>query len=133
VRAPRAAPPPPPAPPPARDRARLGPFSAEESARGGWGAGKHEDLVRLEASIKEVHQLFMDMALMVEMQGELLDNVEEAVSRSAEYTEQGVVQLQEAKRLQKKARKKMCCLAACFAVMLLIVLSFVTNFLIPRI
>ncbi|KAJ1477134.1 t-SNARE [Baffinella frigidus] len=93
---------------------------------------KHEDLVRLEASIREVDQLFMDMALMVEQQGELLDNIEESVSNSAEYTQQGVVQLVEAKRLQKSARKKMCCLAACFAVCLLIALSFVTNFLIPR-
>jgi len=34
----------------------------------------------------QVHQLFMDMALMVEQQGELLDNIEEMVSQSAEYT-----------------------------------------------
>ena len=35
-----------------------------------------------------MHQLFMDMALMVEQQGELLDNIEESVSNSAEYTQQ---------------------------------------------
>ncbi|EKX52376.1 hypothetical protein GUITHDRAFT_150769 [Guillardia theta CCMP2712] len=94
---------------------------------------KHEELMKLEASIREVHQLFMDMAIMVEQQGEMLDNIEELVSKSAEYTESGVEQLIQAKKLQKKARKKMCCLVVCFTVGLLIMLSFVTNFLIPRI
>ena len=40
--------------------------------------------MKLEASIREVHQLFMDMAIMVEQQGEMLDNIEELVSKSAE-------------------------------------------------
>ncbi len=41
---------------------------------------KHEELIRLETSIREVQQLFMDMAILVQDQGELLDNVEDFVS-----------------------------------------------------
>merc|ERR1712093_537533 len=34
---------------------------------------KHEDIMKLETSIKELHQLFVDMAVLVEGQGELLN------------------------------------------------------------
>ena len=40
------------------------------------------------------------------LQGELLDNIEEMVSSSAEYTESGVKELVKAKDHQKSARKK---------------------------
>mmetsp|Transcript_79543 Transcript_79543/g.116604 ORF Transcript_79543/g.116604 Transcript_79543/m.116604 type:complete len:345 (-) Transcript_79543:132-1166(-) len=87
---------------------------------------KHQDLMRLEASIKEVHQLFMDMALMVEAQGELLDNIEEMVSSSAEYTGSGVKELVKAKEIQKSARKKMCCIVVCCAILMMILMSYVS-------
>mmetsp|Transcript_29930 Transcript_29930/g.73652 ORF Transcript_29930/g.73652 Transcript_29930/m.73652 type:complete len:342 (-) Transcript_29930:34-1059(-) len=93
---------------------------------------KHEELIKLESSIREVHQLFLDMALLVEQQGELLDNIEDMVSHASTYTEAGVVQLVKAKELHKKMRKKMCCLAVCFAVTLLILITFMTNMFIPR-
>ena len=68
----------------------------------------------------------MDMAILVEQQGELLDNIEDIVSHAATYTEAGVVQLEKAKELQKKMRKKMCCLAACFAVCLMILMLWLS-------
>jgi len=89
---------------------------------------KHEELIKLESSIREVHQLFMDMAILVEQQGELLDNIEDIVSHAATYTEQGVTQLVKAKDLQKKMRKKMCCLTVCFAFGLLLLVTWVTAF-----
>lgn len=52
---------------------------------------------------------------MVEAQGALLDNIEEMVASSSEYTEQGVKQLVVAKEYQKEARKKVCIYAhVCF-------------------
>ena len=47
---------------------------------------KHEELMRLETSIREVHQLFLDMAILVEQQGELLDNIEDMVSHAAQVS-----------------------------------------------
>ena len=41
---------------------------------------RHHDLVRLQASIKELHGLFVDMALLVAKQGELIDQIEYNVS-----------------------------------------------------
>jgi len=89
---------------------------------------KHEELIKLESSIREVHQLFMDMAILVEQQGELLDNIEDIVSHASTYVESGVVQLEKAKDLQKKMRKKMCCLAVCFAVCVMILFAWVSSF-----
>ena len=37
----------------------------------------------LEASLLELHQIFLDMAVLVEAQGEMLDNIEQQVRASA--------------------------------------------------
>ena len=56
----------------------------------------------------ELHQIFLDMAVLVEAQGEMLDNIEKQVGRSVEYVQGGTAALQDAKQLQKKTRKWMC-------------------------
>lgn len=89
---------------------------------------KHEELIKLESSIREVHQLFLDMAILVEQQGELLDNIEDIVSHASTYVESGVVQLEKAKDLQKKMRKKMCFLVICFGIMALILFAWLSSF-----
>eukprot|EP01114_Cavostelium_apophysatum_P006844 TRINITY_DN1834_c0_g1_i1.p1 TRINITY_DN1834_c0_g1~~TRINITY_DN1834_c0_g1_i1.p1 ORF type:complete len:305 (-),score=69.93 TRINITY_DN1834_c0_g1_i1:50-964(-) len=71
---------------------------------------RHRDILRLEQSIKELHQLFLDMAILVEAQGELLDQIEFNVSQAAEFTGDAVKNLRKANKLQKKSRKKMCCI-----------------------
>ncbi len=50
----------------------------------------------------------------------------------SQYTEAGVVQLEKAKDLQKKVRKKMCFLAVCLSICILIGVTFVWNFFIPH-
>jgi syntaxin 1B/2/3 len=49
------------------------------------------------------------MAVLVEAQGEMLDNIERQVARSVEYVQSGTSALQDAKQLQKNTRKWMCC------------------------
>lgn len=68
---------------------------------------KHNEIVALTNSVKEVHQLFEDLARIVENQGEIIDDIEENCREASEYVEKGVENLQEARVLQKKARKKM--------------------------
>lgn len=41
---------------------------------------RHEAVVGLEKSLMELHQIFLDMAVLVEAQGEMLDNIEKQVS-----------------------------------------------------
>ena len=41
---------------------------------------RHEAVKELEKSLMELHQVFLDMAVLVEAQGEMLDNIEQQVS-----------------------------------------------------
>ena len=44
---------------------------------------RHEAVKELEKSLMELHQVFLDMAVLVEAQGEMLDNIEQQVRLSA--------------------------------------------------
>lgn len=68
---------------------------------------KHNEIVTLTNSVKEVNKLFKDMEILVNNQGELIDDIEENCRKASEYVEKGVENLHEANVLQKKARKKM--------------------------
>ena len=41
---------------------------------------RHEAVKELEKSLMELHQVFLDMAVLVEAQGEMLDNIEQQVA-----------------------------------------------------
>ncbi|KAM9734710.1 syntaxin-2-like isoform 2-T3 [Menidia menidia] len=46
---------------------------------------RHQDIVGLESSIKELHEIFADTAMLLEIQGELINNIERNVMSAAEY------------------------------------------------
>jgi t-SNARE complex subunit (syntaxin) len=63
-------------------------------------------VLTLEQSVAELHQMFLDFALLTEQQGELLDQIEFNVRSAADYVEEGNVDLFESIEFQKKIRKK---------------------------
>eukprot|EP00850_Spirogloea_muscicola_P004765 SM000021S06398 [mRNA] locus=s21:20474:24403:+ [translate_table: standard] len=69
---------------------------------------RHDAVKDMERKLLELHQIFMDMAVLVEAQGELLDNIENQVSKSVDHVQAGTVQLHKAKALQRNTRKWMC-------------------------
>ncbi|KAJ3437632.1 syntaxin-1a [Anaeramoeba flamelloides] len=75
---------------------------------------KHVDILNLEKSINELHQMFVDLALLVHVQGEMIDKIEANVVESKDYIHEGVKIVKTAIRYQKKSRKKMCCLICLF-------------------
>jgi t-SNARE complex subunit (syntaxin) len=77
---------------------------------------KHKDIQRLESSIQELHQLFVDLSVLVESQGELLNDIEHNVGTSVEYMKSGVGELVKANDYAAKSRKKMCCLIMFFVI-----------------
>jgi len=93
---------------------------------------KHKDILRLEQSIKELHQLFLDMAILVEAQSELIDQIEYNVSQSVAYTKQGVSELTKANKLAKASRKKMCCLGVILAIILIVVIGISVGVTVPK-
>jgi len=84
---------------------------------------RHTDIKRIEASIQQLHQLFVDMAVLVEAQGEMLNQIEYNVSQSVAYTASGVKELQGAVKLQKKSRKKMYIIIIILVIIVIVVLA----------
>ncbi|XP_021461492.2 syntaxin-2 [Oncorhynchus mykiss] len=89
---------------------------------------RHQDIIRLESSIKELHTMFMDMAMLVENQGDMVNNIENNVSNAAEYIGRAKEETKKAVRYQKKSRRKLFWLAICVALALLIVIIIATIF-----
>lgn len=109
---------------------------------------RHSAVKELERSLLELHQLFLDMAVLVEAQGEKLDNIAMQVKKiycflarftvfnaiavatlqvgkARNYVEQGTKNLQEAKKLQKNTRKYMCFAVICLVILALILFGVV--------
>ncbi|CAA6659719.1 unnamed protein product [Spirodela intermedia] len=69
---------------------------------------RHDAVREIERRLLELQQIFLDMSVMVEAQGDLLNNIESQVSSAVDHVQSGTTALQKAKRLQKNSRKWMC-------------------------
>lgn len=69
---------------------------------------RHDAVREVERKLLELQQIFMDMAVLVEAQGDMLDNIESQVSSAVDHVQSGNTALQKAKSLQKSSRKWMC-------------------------
>jgi syntaxin 1B/2/3 len=52
-----------------------------------------------------MHQMFVDMALLVQAQGEIIDNIEVNIKQAKDYVSSGVKQLKSAQVNHEKSRK----------------------------
>uniref|UniRef100_UPI00398F514E syntaxin-2-like isoform X1 n=1 Tax=Pristiophorus japonicus TaxID=55135 RepID=UPI00398F514E len=82
---------------------------------------RHKDIIKLEASIRELHDMFVDMAMFVEQQGEMINNIETNVVNATEYIERAKEETKKAVRYQSKARRKMFLIMICVVVLIVIV------------
>ncbi|KAG7480646.1 hypothetical protein MATL_G00058520 [Megalops atlanticus] len=85
---------------------------------------RHKDIIRLESSIRELHEMFVDMAMLVETQGDMINNIEKNVTNAVEYIGHAKEETKKAVRYQKKARRKTVYIAIC-VVVLVIVLAII--------
>ncbi|KAF5735260.1 putative syntaxin [Tripterygium wilfordii] len=69
---------------------------------------RHDAAKEIEKSLLELHQVFLDMAVMVEAQGEQLDDIEHHVLNASHYVKDGAKELQTARGYQRNSRKWMC-------------------------
>ncbi|XP_062854753.1 syntaxin-2 isoform X1 [Trichomycterus rosablanca] len=72
---------------------------------------RHRDIIRLESSIRELHDIFINMASRVEMQGDTIYSIEKNVRNAADYVIKGKEEIRKAKRYQQSARRKYIILA----------------------
>ncbi|XP_051114545.1 syntaxin-132-like isoform X1 [Andrographis paniculata] len=73
-------------------------------------------------------QIYMDMAVLVEAQGDILDNIESQVKNAVDHVNMGADALQTAKNLQKKSRK---CMMIGISLLLIIAVILVLSILKP--
>lgn len=88
-------------------------------------ADKYQDVLALEASVAELHQMFLDFALLTEQQGELLDQIEHQVKSASDYIDDGNNQLVEAIELQKSIRRKQCCIICTVFIIIAIIVGII--------
>ncbi|KAI2658493.1 hypothetical protein H4Q32_016579 [Labeo rohita] len=66
---------------------------------------RHDEIIKLEKSIKELHDMFQYLAMEVEAQGEMVDRIEESIKNSHNYVEKAVAETASAVETSKKVRK----------------------------
>ncbi|VCX43197.1 unnamed protein product [Gulo gulo] len=66
---------------------------------------RHKDIMKLETSIRELHEMFMDMAMFVETQGEMINNIEKNVTSATDYVERAKEETKRAVGHRSKARR----------------------------
>ncbi|KAJ6864693.1 syntaxin-121 [Populus alba x Populus x berolinensis] len=86
---------------------------------------RHDAVKDLENNLKELHQVFLDMAVLVEHQGEQLDDIESNMQRANSFVRGGTQQLQTARKLQKNTRKWTCYAIIILLIIILVVLLIV--------
>lgn len=69
---------------------------------------RHDAIEEVERKTHELQAIVVDLATLVEEQGDAVDNIEAQVSRSAEYTAAGARALVVARQHQKRARRRLC-------------------------
>jgi len=91
---------------------------------------RHAEMLKLEKGITEIHEMFLDLSNMVNIQGEAVDRIETRVGDAQMHVEEGREQLKQAKKKQKAARRKKFILAGIIAgVSLVVLLILIFTFL----
>ncbi|KAJ9556814.1 hypothetical protein OSB04_011428 [Centaurea solstitialis] len=89
---------------------------------------RHDAAKEIEKSLLELHQVFLDMAVMVEAQGEKMDDIEHHVMNAANYVNEGTKNLKTAKGYQRSSRKCMCIgIILLLIIILVIVIPVITS------
>nr|GMD84386.1 syntaxin-112-like [Ipomoea batatas] len=63
---------------------------------------RNKGVKEIQKSLAELHQVFLDMAVMVETQGEQMNNIEQNVANGGAYVKDGAEELNRAKQMKKK-------------------------------
>ncbi|XP_047974004.1 syntaxin-132-like isoform X1 [Salvia hispanica] len=87
---------------------------------------RHDAVKEIEKKLLDLHQIYLDMAVLVEAQGDILDNIESQVTNAVDHVQSGTTALQNARKLQKGSRKCMCiAIIILLAIGIIIVISLV--------
>ncbi|ESO03789.1 hypothetical protein HELRODRAFT_80076 [Helobdella robusta] len=88
---------------------------------------RHQDIIKLENSIRELRDMFLDMAMLVESQGEMIERIEYNVEKSVDYIETAKADTKKAVKYQSKARKKLMMILICLLVVVAILIIAIST------
>lgn len=83
---------------------------------------RHSDIMKLEKSILELRDLFVDLATLVEVQGEMVNRIENHVAESRAHVDKARAEVNQAIAYRSKARIKK---IICFTILILIIIAIV--------
>ncbi|XP_011874032.1 PREDICTED: syntaxin-1A isoform X1 [Vollenhovia emeryi] len=92
---------------------------------------RHADIIKLENSIRELHDMFMDMAMLVESQGEMIDRIEYHVEHAVDYVQTATQDTKKALKYQSKARRKMIFIIICVLISMVIIVAIIIGLVQP--
>lgn len=90
---------------------------------------RHKDILRLEKSIQELCEMFSEIAILIQAQGELIENIEKNVQATKDYVESAKTQTDQARVYQSKARRKKIILIVVLITVVLIVIAILIGVL----
>lgn len=85
---------------------------------------RHQELIKIEKSLVELRDLFVEMALLVEQQGDLINRIESHVGNTTEYVYEAHREMKKAIEYQRKSRTKLI-IICCVVLVLLLILALV--------
>jgi len=75
--------------------------------------------------VNQVHQLFLELAALVSLQGEIVDNIYENIEKAKKDVFSAEDDVIQSKKNMISARKKKCCILICAVVVIIIICSSV--------
>ena len=85
---------------------------------------RHKDIKNLEKSILQVHNMIIELSKLVQLQGEMIDNIEVNIQKAKDYVLKGEKHVEKSKKNMEKARKKKC-------IIMLIIIGILVVILLP--
>jgi len=83
---------------------------------------RQQGIEDIHEQILEVNEIFQDLAVLVNDQGAMLDDIEANMVRTSAKTKDATRELRQADKSQRSSRNKMCCLMMFFLVVLVILI-----------
>lgn len=93
---------------------------------------RHDAVKEIEKNLMELHQIFLDMAALVESQGHQLNDIESHVAHANSFVRRGTDNLQEAREYQKSSRKWTCMAIGLGAVLVFLLLFPLLTSVLPH-
>lgn len=85
---------------------------------------KYAAILQLENSVNDLLELFSEMALLIERNGELIDKVEMNFDDANNYVEQTEATLRNTTEIHKKNDKIACCVMLTFVIVIVLVMCW---------